>query len=89
MTALADAFRGTGARTVLCVLDCCISGQAPARVFETDARPRNAFAVDGIAGEGRILLAACKTSESAWEQPGTCYEGELALPRGLEPLSPP
>ena len=71
MTALADAFRGTRARTVLCVLDCCFSGQAPARVFETDARPRSAFALDGIAGEGRILLAACKTSESAWEQPGT------------------
>ena len=71
MTALADAFRGTRARTVLCVLDCCFSGQAPARVFETEARPRSAFALDGIAGEGRILLAACKTSESAWEQPGT------------------
>ena len=71
MTALADAFRGTRARTVLCVLDCCFSGQAPARVFETEAQPRSAFALDGIAGEGRILLAACKTSESAWEQPGT------------------
>ena len=71
MTALADAFKGTGARTVLCILDCCFSGQAPARVFETEARPRNAFALDGIAGEGRILLAACATNESAWEQPGT------------------
>ena len=71
MTALADAFKGTSARTVLCILDCCFSGQAPARVFETEARPRNAFALDGVAGEGRILLAACATSESAWEQPGT------------------
>ena len=71
MTALADAFKGTRARTVLCVLDCCFSGQAPARVFETEARPRNALTLDGVAGEGRILLAACATSESAWEQPGT------------------
>ena len=71
MTALADAFKDTRARTVLCILDCCFSGQAPARVFETEARPRNAFALDGIAGKGRILLAACATSESAWEQPGT------------------
>ena len=47
------------------------SGQAPARVFETEARPRNAFALTGVAGEGRILLAACATSEAAWEQPGT------------------
>ena len=71
MRALADAFKGTRAHTVLCILDCCFSGQAPARVFETEARPRNAFALDGVAGEGRILLAACATSESAWEQPGT------------------
>ncbi len=26
MAALADAFKGTRARTVLCVLDCCFSG---------------------------------------------------------------
>jgi len=71
MTALADAFKATKARAVLCILDCCFSGQAPARVLETVARPRNAFALTGIYGEGRILLAACATNESAWEQPGT------------------
>jgi len=71
MGALADAFKATKARAVLCVLDCCFSGQAPARVLETAARPRNAFAFTGIFGEGRILLAACATNESAWEQPGT------------------
>lgn len=71
MTALADTFKTTKARAVLCILDCCFSGQAPARVLETVARPRNAFALTGIYGEGRILLAACATNESAWEQPGT------------------
>ena len=71
MTALADAFKSTKARAVLCILDCCFSGQAPARVFETVARPRNALAFTGVAGEGRILLAACATDEPAWEQPGT------------------
>jgi hypothetical protein len=71
MTALADAFRQTKARVVLCILDCCFSGQAPARVLETSARPRSAFALTGIFGEGRILLAACATTEAAWEQPGT------------------
>ena len=71
MSTLVDGFKGTGARAVLCILDCCFSGQAPARVFATDARPRNAFALDRVAGEGRILLAACATSEAAWEQPGT------------------
>ena len=71
MTTFADAFKSTRARIVLCILDCCFSGQAPARVFKTEARPRNAFALTGFAGEGRILLAACATSEAAWEQPGT------------------
>lgn len=71
MTNLADAFSVTKARAVLCILDCCFSGQAPARVIETTARPRNVFSLNGIYGEGRILLAACATNESAWEQPGT------------------
>lgn len=71
MIDLAEAFKATKARAVLCILDCCFSGQAPARVLETTARPRNAFALTGIHGEGRILLAACATNESAWEQPGT------------------
>lgn len=71
MAVLADAFKATKARVVLCILDCCFSGQAPARVLEIAARPRSAFALNGIYGEGRILLAACATNESAWEQPGT------------------
>ena len=71
MAGLADAFKATRARAVLCILDCCFSGQAPARVLETAARPRSAFALTGFYGEGRILLAACATNESAWEQSGT------------------
>jgi len=71
MAELAEAFKATKAKAVLCILDCCFSGQAPARVLETAARPRNAFALTGIYGEGRILLAACAPNESAWEQPGT------------------
>jgi replicative superfamily II helicase len=71
MAELAEAFKATKARAVLCILDCCFSGQAPARVLEAAARPRSAFAFTGIYGEGRILLAACATNESAWEQPGT------------------
>jgi hypothetical protein len=71
MAALAEAFKATKARAVLCILDCCFSGQAPARVLETVGRPRSAFVFTGIAGEGRILLAACAPTESAWEQPGT------------------
>ncbi|MGY4199082.1 DEAD/DEAH box helicase [Bradyrhizobium sp. USDA 4520] len=71
MTVLAEAFRTTKAKIVLCILDCCFSGHAPARVLETAAKPRSAFALTGIFGEGRILLAACAPTEAAWEQPGT------------------
>lgn len=71
MSMLADAFKETKARAVLFVLDCCFSGQAPARVFEIDAVPRNPFTFSTISGEGRILLAACAPNEVAWEQPGT------------------
>lgn len=71
MADLADTFKLTKARAVLCILDCCFSGQAPARVLETAGRPRSAFALTGVYGEGRILLAACATNELAWEQPGT------------------
>jgi len=71
MAVLADAFKATKARAVLCLLDCCFSGHAPARVLETGATPRNAFALTGVYGEGRILISACTSTESAWEQPGT------------------
>ncbi|WP_046658759.1 DEAD/DEAH box helicase [Lysobacter capsici] len=71
MADLADAFKASKARAVLCVMDCCFSGQAPARVLELPATPRSAFALTGIHGEGRILLAACAPNEEAWEQPGT------------------
>ena len=71
MAVLAEAFKATRARAVLCILDCCFSGHAPARVLETGATPRSSFALTGVYGEGRILLSACTSTESAWEQPGT------------------
>ncbi|MVF23714.1 DEAD/DEAH box helicase [Methylocaldum sp. BRCS4] len=71
MALFAEAFKATKARAVLCILDCCFSGHAPARVLEVQAQPRNVFALDGVYGEGRILLAACTATQVAWEQPGT------------------
>ena len=71
MADLADAFKATQARVVLCILDCCFSGHAPGRVLQVAAQPRSVFAVERIAGEGRILLSACTAREVAWEQPGT------------------
>ncbi|PXW28350.1 DEAD/DEAH box helicase [Paraburkholderia caballeronis] len=71
MASIGDAFKATRARAVLCILDCCFSGHAPARVLEVPAQPRSVFALEGVAGEGRILLTACTARQVAWEQPGT------------------
>lgn len=71
MAVFADAFKATRARAVIFILDACFSGHAPARVLEVEAKPRNAFALESVSGEGRILLAACTATQSAWEQPGT------------------
>jgi helicase len=72
MSELAAKFKESRAGIVLCILDCCFSGQAPARVLDLGARPRSAgVGLSVIAGEGRILLAACRGDESAWEQPGS------------------
>lgn len=71
MTVLADAFKSSKARVVLFILDSCFSGHAPARVLEVDATPRAALSLEAVSGEGRILLAACTATQSAWEQPGT------------------
>lgn len=72
MDELAEKFRSCKARAIVCILDCCFSGAAPARVLETSPIPRDfhsPFVL--IAGKGRILIAASAENELAWEQPGT------------------
>lgn len=72
MAELADRFRGTKARAVLLVLDCCFSGGAPARVFEDSPVPRSPVTPLGdLAGAGRVLIAACADDEYALEDPTT------------------
>jgi helicase len=70
MQELADAFRGCRARAVLCILDCCFSGGAPARVLEDSPVPRDpGNPLEALAGVGRILLAASNIDEFAYEHP--------------------
>src|SRR5579863_1541997 len=40
MEELAASFRASKARAVLCIVDCCFSGAAPARVLDGTAAPR-------------------------------------------------
>jgi uncharacterized caspase-like protein len=71
MNKLATTFKSTKARVALLILDCCYSGQAPARAFETNVVARALVDFQEIAGEGKIILAACEQNEYAYEQPGT------------------
>ncbi len=70
MAELAARFRESRAKVVLCILDCCFSGAAPARVLDQSPIPRdlvNPF--PALAGEGRVLIAASNFNEVAYEHP--------------------
>ncbi|MGD1214700.1 MAG: DEAD/DEAH box helicase [Terriglobales bacterium] len=70
MDELAAFFRSTKARAVFCILDCCFSGGAPAKVLEDSPVPRDTAApLETLIGEGRILLAASGINELAYEMP--------------------
>ncbi|HXS54010.1 MAG TPA: DEAD/DEAH box helicase [Usitatibacter sp.] len=72
MDELAEHFKKSKARAILCILDCCFSGGAPAKVLEQSPISRIAASpFDAIVGKGRILIAASAPNEAAWEQPGT------------------
>lgn len=68
MGQLAKRFKETRAKIVFCILDCCFSGGAPARVLEDTPITRGAdLALESIAGAGRILIAASNVNEPALE----------------------
>ncbi|HWM90299.1 MAG TPA: DEAD/DEAH box helicase [Thermoanaerobaculia bacterium] len=69
MEELANLFRRSSARAILCILDCCFSGGAPAKVLENSPVSRSVIGLQELAGEGRVLIAASKESEPAYEFP--------------------
>ncbi|MGY3347175.1 MULTISPECIES: DEAD/DEAH box helicase [unclassified Bradyrhizobium] len=72
MEELADRFRSTKARAVLCIVDCCFSGATPARVLDaTPASRADLVDYSAFEGKGRFLLAAASPSQPAWEEPGS------------------
>ena len=71
MAELAQTFRASKAKVILCILDCCFSGGAPARVIEDSPVLRDLDSpLAEIAGAGRILIAASNVNEPALELPG-------------------
>jgi helicase len=72
MSEVASLFRETRARAVLCILDCCFSGGANARVLDDSPTGRDPHdPLEDLAGKGRVLLAASNVNEPAWETGGT------------------
>jgi len=70
METLANAFRTSPAQNILCVLDCCFSGGAPARVLEDTPIPRDIdIGPNSLSGEGRIIIAASDVDQPAYELP--------------------
>ncbi len=61
------------AKRLICILDCCFSGGAGARVLEVEALPRSLASTESLleqmSGDGRIILTASSAEEEAWESP--------------------
>lgn len=72
MSSVAELFRKCRARATLCLLDCCFSGAAPARVLEDTPASRDITSpFEALAGKGRVLVAAADHTQPAWEHPRT------------------
>jgi len=69
MSELAEMFQQSRARAVLCVIDACFSGEAPARVLAGLPAPRAPLSdYSMFRGKGRFLLAAASPTQAAWEE---------------------
>lgn len=72
MSDLANRFKRSKAKAVLCILDCCFSGGAPARVLEDSPMVRDpGTPLQEIGGTGRVLIAASNVDEPAYEHSHT------------------
>lgn len=70
MTELAELFRATRARSAICILDCCFSGAAPARVLDGSPTSRDLpLNPQSFAGAGRVMITAAKFDEPVYEHP--------------------
>lgn len=68
---LTELFSKIPSKNLICILDCCFSGGAGAKVLKVEAKPR-AFAsaenlLAQLSGEGRLIFTASAATEPAWE----------------------
>jgi helicase len=68
---LTEWFSAIPARHLVCILDCCFSGEMGAKVLTIDARPRSVDSEEHLlaqmAGDGRLILTASTATQPAWE----------------------
>lgn len=70
MAELADHFKKSKAKSILCLLDCCFSGGATARVLHDTPLSRDLpVPFDSFTGDGRVLVTASHLDEPAYEHP--------------------
>ncbi len=70
MSDLARQFKESKARAVVCILDCCFSGGAPARVLDDSPTSRDLpFDSESFSGSGRLMITAAGLDEPAYEHP--------------------
>jgi helicase len=69
MGELARRFKGSNAKAVICILDCCFSGGAPARVFQDSPASRDVPIELAVLGKGRVMITAAGLDEEAFEHP--------------------
>jgi len=70
MSDLARQFKESNARAVICILDCCFSGGAPARVLDDSPTSRDLpFDPESFSGSGRLMITAAGLDEAAYEHP--------------------
>ena len=70
---LTEWFARIPARRLVCVLDCCFSGGAGAKVLQADTLARSLDSAEAalrrLSGNGRIIITASSATEEAWENP--------------------
>ncbi|MGA8475507.1 MAG: DEAD/DEAH box helicase [Candidatus Cybelea sp.] len=66
---IVSLFRSSKAKFIFCIIDCCFSGEAPARVVKDTPKTRGIIDIAGIQGDGRLLITACRPDEEAFEHP--------------------
>jgi len=68
---LTEWFARIPARRLVCILDCCFSGEMGAKVLKVELAPRSMASVearlDRLSGEGRLIITASRATEPAWE----------------------